>query len=240
MRTSPDKNQQSLPEIPNKRYFTISEVSDLCDVKPHVLRYWEQEFPDLKPVKRRGNRRYYQRHDVVLIRQIRSLLYQEGYTIGGARQHLASDEMRENKAQTLQFIRQLITEQEELLRVLRDTGSTDSTSAPPSSRAKEDKEFSILVEGIRENIQAVKNHLGQSNHGFESLDNLQNTTLQIPEKRKIKISKFATVFVGLGMIFFPVCYFLLLFVNGTLLVSPVLIIMLLAGVVAMRISAYGV
>ena len=81
-----------LASIPNKRYFTIGEVSGLCEVKPHVLRYWEQEFPDLRPVKRRGNRRYYQRHDVMLIRQIRSLLYNEGYTIGGARQKLSSEE----------------------------------------------------------------------------------------------------------------------------------------------------
>src|SRR3989337_1403760 len=77
-----------LPAIPSKRYFTIGEVSELCAVKPHVLRYWEQEFPQLKPVKRRGNRRYYQRHDVVLIRQIRSLLYVEGFTISGARNKL--------------------------------------------------------------------------------------------------------------------------------------------------------
>ena len=69
--------------IPGKRYFTIGEVSELCDVKSHVLRYWEQEFPMLSPVKRRGNRRYYQRHDVLLIRQIRSLLYEQGYTIEG-------------------------------------------------------------------------------------------------------------------------------------------------------------
>ena len=82
-------NNSELPAIPSKRYFTIGEVSELCDVKPHVLRYWEQEFPSLKPVKRRGNRRYYQHHDVVLIRQIRSLLYEQGYTIGGARQNLA-------------------------------------------------------------------------------------------------------------------------------------------------------
>ena len=80
-------NNNELPVIPGKRYFTIGEVAELCDVKPHVLRYWEQEFPQLKPVKRRGNRRYYQRHDVLLIRQIRSLLlYDEGFTIGGARQ----------------------------------------------------------------------------------------------------------------------------------------------------------
>ena len=90
------KNNDELPAIPGKRYFTIGEVSDLCGVKPHVLRYWEQEFPQLKPVKRRGNRRYYQRQDVIVIRQIRSLLYDQGFTIGGARQRLR--EMRNEVA----------------------------------------------------------------------------------------------------------------------------------------------
>jgi DNA-binding transcriptional MerR regulator len=79
---------QALPEIPRKRYFAIGEVSDLCAVKPHVLRYWEQEFPQLKPVKRRGNRRYYQHEDVMMVRKIRSLLYEQGFTIGGARLRL--------------------------------------------------------------------------------------------------------------------------------------------------------
>src|SRR6478672_13346594 len=82
------KNNAQLPAIPGKRYFTIGEVSELCGVKPHVLRYWEQEFPQLKPVKRRGNRRYYQHDDVQMIRRIRSLLYEQGFTIGGARQRL--------------------------------------------------------------------------------------------------------------------------------------------------------
>ncbi|MBI3915631.1 MAG: MerR family transcriptional regulator [Betaproteobacteria bacterium] len=77
-----------LPPIPAKRYFTIGEVSDLCGVKPHVLRYWEQEFTQLKPVKRRGNRRYYQHHEVLLIRRIRELLYDQGFTISGARNRL--------------------------------------------------------------------------------------------------------------------------------------------------------
>lgn len=81
------KNVQ-LPPIPAKRYFTIGEVSDLCGVKPHVLRYWEQEFTQLKPVKRRGNRRYYQHHEVLLIRKIRELLYEQGFTISGARNRL--------------------------------------------------------------------------------------------------------------------------------------------------------
>lgn len=80
-----------LPPIPSKRYFTIGEVSELCGVKPHVLRYWEQEFSQLKPVKRRGNRRYYQHHEVMLIRRIRELLYEQGFTISGARNRLHSE-----------------------------------------------------------------------------------------------------------------------------------------------------
>jgi DNA-binding transcriptional MerR regulator len=82
----------ALPPIPAKRYFTIGEVSELCAVKPHVLRYWEQEFAQLKPVKRRGNRRYYQHHEVLLIRRIRDLLYEQGFTINGARHRLDAEE----------------------------------------------------------------------------------------------------------------------------------------------------
>jgi DNA-binding transcriptional MerR regulator len=92
------KNVQ-LPPIPAKRYFTIGEVSELCGVKPHVLRYWEQEFTQLKPVKRRGNRRYYQHHEVLLIRKIRELLYEQGFTISGARNRLDGlDGEHENEA----------------------------------------------------------------------------------------------------------------------------------------------
>ena len=84
-----------LPSIPAKRYFTIGEVSDLCGVKPHVLRYWEQEFTQLRPVKRRGNRRYYQHHEVLLIRRIRELLYEQGFTISGARNRLDDHDQSE-------------------------------------------------------------------------------------------------------------------------------------------------
>ena len=112
-------NNDELPPIPGKRYFTIGEVSELCGVKPHVLRYWEQEFPQLKPVKRRGNRRYYQRQDVLIIRQIRSLLYEQGFTIGGARQQMSGDGMKEDSAQSQQIIRQLRTELEEVLQILK-------------------------------------------------------------------------------------------------------------------------
>ena len=87
----PRQIKAELPPIPAKRYFTIGEVSDLCAVKPHVLRYWEQEFTQLKPVKRRGNRRYYQHHEVLLIRRIRDLLYEQGFTINGARHRLEAD-----------------------------------------------------------------------------------------------------------------------------------------------------
>jgi len=87
-----------LPAIPAKRYFTIGEVSELCGVKPHVLRYWEQEFTQLKPVKRRGNRRYYQHHEVLLVRRIRQLLYEEGFTISGARNRLDDSDPRSGSA----------------------------------------------------------------------------------------------------------------------------------------------
>lgn len=89
-----------LPPIPAKRYFTIGEVSELCGVKPHVLRYWEQEFTQLKPVKRRGNRRYYQHHEVLLIRRIRELLYEQGFTISGARNRLDGAEFSDNHHQS--------------------------------------------------------------------------------------------------------------------------------------------
>ena len=113
------RNNNELPVIPGKRYFTIGEVGELCAVKPHVLRYWEQEFPQLKPVKRRGNRRYYQRQDVIIIRQIRSLLYEEGFTIGGARLKLTGEEARSDTRQSQQIVRQLRNELEEILKILR-------------------------------------------------------------------------------------------------------------------------
>ena len=113
-------NNDELPPIPGKRYFTIGEVSELCDVKPHVLRYWEQEFPQLKPVKRRGNRRYYQRQDVMTIRQIRSLLYEHGFTIGGARQRLTEEGtiVDESADRFRALVRDMISELEELLSML--------------------------------------------------------------------------------------------------------------------------
>ena len=110
-------NNNELPVIPEKRYFTIGEVSELCGVKPHVLRYWEQEFTDLSPVKRRGNRRYYQRHEVLLIRQIRALLYEQGYTIGGAKAYLNNS--KEDSSRTKQLVHQMIVELEDILELLK-------------------------------------------------------------------------------------------------------------------------
>ncbi len=118
-------NNSELPAIPAKRYFTIGEVSELCAVKPHVLRYWEQEFPMLKPVKRRGNRRYYQRKEVLLIRQIRHLLYEQGYTISGARAQLGGQSsatettaavVQQDDQQVIQTMRK---ELEDLLKLLK-------------------------------------------------------------------------------------------------------------------------
>ena len=113
------KNNDELPAIPGKRYFALGEVAELCGVKAHVLRYWEQEFPQLKPVKRRGNRRYYQRQDVIIIRQIRALLYEQGFTIGGARNKLQGEEARSDVTQSQQIVRQMRIELEDILRILR-------------------------------------------------------------------------------------------------------------------------
>ena len=118
-------SDEPLPPIPEKRYFTIGEVGELCAVKSHVLRYWEQEFPQLKPVKRRGNRRYYQRHDVEIVRKIRSLLYAEGFTISGARQRLTAERDDAEADDSLEEItvsldiNELVAELEDVVRLLR-------------------------------------------------------------------------------------------------------------------------
>ena len=103
----------------SKLYRSISEVSDMVGVKPHVLRYWETEFPSLEPAKRRGNRRYYQRHDVLMVRQIRSLLYEQGYTIGGARLRLEGEGAKQESALSNQIAKQVRMELEEVLQLLR-------------------------------------------------------------------------------------------------------------------------
>lgn len=124
-----------LPPIPAKRYFTIGEVSELCGVKPHVLRYWEQEFTQLKPVKRRGNRRYYQHHEVLLIRKIRELLYEQGFTISGARNRLDGAEE--------------VTE----LAVMPQTNAQVSNSETASTS---DFDFYAFKNGLREVIQLLR------------------------------------------------------------------------------------
>ena len=119
MEPSPkDNGKEPLPPIPAKRYFTIGEVSELCGVKPHVLRYWEQEFTQLKPVKRRGNRRYYQHHEVLLVRRISELLYSQGFTISGAR-HRLEDSLVEAKSSALtpELLRTELLEIAEMLRI---------------------------------------------------------------------------------------------------------------------------
>ena len=113
----------TLPPIPSKRYFTIGEVSELCMVKPHVLRYWEQEFSQLNPVKRRGNRRYYQRHEVRLIRRIRSLLYIEGFTISGAKNQIvmeAGGQVTPTTQVKRQVVAELISEIDEVVAILSE------------------------------------------------------------------------------------------------------------------------
>jgi len=116
----PENNtSDTLPLIPGKRYFTIGEVSDLCGVKPHVLRYWEQEFTQLKPIKRRGNRRYYQHEDVLMIRYIRNLLYEQGFTIGGAKLKLSGDNAKQDKSRSRQIIHQLRHELEDIRDILK-------------------------------------------------------------------------------------------------------------------------
>jgi DNA-binding transcriptional MerR regulator len=118
--TEANKSKPELPLIPEKRYFSIGEAAALCAVKPHVLRYWEQEFSQLKPDKRRGNRRYYQRADVIMIRKIRELLYSEGYTIEGARQTLTGKKTKVLHAETRKTnLREAILDLEQLLESLR-------------------------------------------------------------------------------------------------------------------------
>src|SRR5512143_3819276 len=131
----PSRKRTDLPPIPAKRYFTIGEVSDLCGVKPHVLRYWEQEFTQLKPVKRRGNRRYYQHHEVLLIRRIRELLYEEGFTISGARNRLdnaATGDGHEGPA-----------------RAARAPAVPQATAAPLADAAAIKRELRDVIESLR-------------------------------------------------------------------------------------------
>jgi DNA-binding transcriptional MerR regulator len=130
--------EKSLPPIPAKRYFTIGEVSELCGVKPHVLRYWEQEFTQLRPMKRRGNRRYYQHHEVLMIRRIRDLLYDQGFTISGARNKMqeilqSEREKKKNGEVMLDGVEVIEVEDSQMMEEFEDTNMVDSEfgNVPP-------------------------------------------------------------------------------------------------------------
>jgi DNA-binding transcriptional MerR regulator len=134
--------EKALPAIPAKRYFTIGEVSDLCGVKPHVLRYWEQEFTQLRPMKRRGNRRYYQHHEVLMIRRIRDLLYDQGFTISGARnklQELVQVERDKRRAG------EVMLEGVEVIEVEEDSGFGDFEDSAPTDEREAVSQKLLLV-----------------------------------------------------------------------------------------------
>jgi DNA-binding transcriptional MerR regulator len=150
--------EKALPEIPDKRYFTIGEVSDLCGVKPYVLRYWEQEFSQLKPMKRRGNRRYYQHHEVLLIRRIRELLYDQGFTISGARNRLLEHPMREATAPAAlnDSIHSSSFEEPAIALALNPSGtSTLSIPAPAPSASGE-----LTADQMRDELLSIRSLLG--------------------------------------------------------------------------------
>ncbi len=139
--------EKALPAIPAKRYFTIGEVSELCGVKPYVLRYWEQEFTQLKPMKRRGNRRYYQHHEVLLIRRIRELLYEQGFTISGARNRLAeaSAHARENTPPPPDDEPDEVIDMSEALEALPADGATVADEAAGSTPSSSDVRNELLA-----------------------------------------------------------------------------------------------
>ncbi|MFZ2650282.1 MAG: MerR family transcriptional regulator [Burkholderiaceae bacterium] len=151
--------EKALPEIPAKRYFTIGEVSELCGVKPYVLRYWEQEFSQLKPMKRRGNRRYYQHHEVLLIRRIRELLYDQGFTISGARNRLFEIPQREfspplsGLEESVDAVSESVNEPAVALALTQTGASTLSIPARPRSTAE------LTVDQVRDELQSIRSLL---------------------------------------------------------------------------------
>jgi len=160
------KTEFTFPPIPSKRYFTIGEVGQLCDVKSHVLRYWEQEFDKLKPIKRRGNRRYYQRHDIELIRLIRTLLYEQGFTIAGARQQLAalpkaSSRESSSALEAVRDMRERISQSGGNLLQLdpHADGSTDAHTPPSPGEATVPPGRQLDLREIRLGLEALAGEL---------------------------------------------------------------------------------
>ena len=149
--------EKALPEIPDKRYFTIGEVSELCGVKPYVLRYWEQEFTQLRPMKRRGNRRYYQHHEVLLIRRIRELLYEQGFTISGARNRLTDHPVRTALAEGLTDVLpgKPIPEPVAAAAAVNQSGPSSLSIPAPASGSGE-----ITLDQMRSELLSIRNLLG--------------------------------------------------------------------------------
>ena len=150
--------EKELPAIPAKRYFTIGEVSELCGVKPYVLRYWEQEFTQLKPMKRRGNRRYYQHHEVLLVRRIRELLYEQGFTISGARNRLADAAAAESHAGAKAAVAAVTA-----AAAAGNGARTHVQVAPPAANAPTaaaDKPAAVDVERLRHELLSIRDLLG--------------------------------------------------------------------------------
>lgn len=157
-----DKPKTVLPSIPAKRYFTIGEVSDLCMVKPHVLRYWEQEFTQLRPMKRRGNRRYYQHHEVLLVRRIRDLLYEQGFTISGARNQLG-DRIADSEADLTAAeapVRQL-RERHDDVKVLTEP-LVNSQSSSTQNAVDESNDIAIEVKTMPVDVPLAREYLAQA------------------------------------------------------------------------------
>ncbi len=157
-----DKPKTVLPSIPAKRYFTIGEVSDLCMVKPHVLRYWEQEFTQLRPMKRRGNRRYYQHHEVLLVRRIRDLLYEQGFTISGARNQLG-DRIADSEADLTAADSPLrrLRERHDDPKILTEAQAT-SQSASLESALGESYDIALEIEMMPLDVPLAREYLTQA------------------------------------------------------------------------------
>lgn len=221
-----------LPAIPNKRYFTIGEVSELCLVKPHVMRYWEQVFPQLKPVKRRGNRRYYQRHDVLLIRKIRSLLYEKDYTIGGARAQLSSEAGEVSEPEAVGEYRQIRVELDDVLNILR---GADSSSQRDEVRAKltnviDKAPLSKDRLEITTDLEAIENstHLSKEKFGEIRFSIVSGEYLSRYEIFMLHM----VLNLGIVMCFYPLYVFFSSASAGVLLISPALLITFFSGIIA--------